>query len=101
MTPEFLAVSAGVLLSLAFSYLPKLRDWYAVQSGDTKRGVMLGSLFVVAAGMFGAGCLGYSAPLELPAVSCDQAGVLDLIKILFNAAIANQAAFLLTPKRNG
>ena len=46
VTPEFLAAVAGVVLSLAFSYVPGLRDWYEALAGEFKRLIMAGVLLV-------------------------------------------------------
>ena len=98
MTAEYLSIAAGALLSLGFSYIPKLRDWYDTQAPDGKRFVMLAALFLVAAVIFAAGCLGYADGLGLPALTCDEPGFLSLLRILWTAVVANQVTFLLTPK---
>lgn len=92
MSETTLASLAGILLSLAFSYIPGLRDKYATLSPDYKRLVMLGALLFVSIGVFAAGCLGYSAK-----VSCDMAGAQVLLGLFITAAIANQGAYMLTP----
>lgn len=99
MTSEFLALFAGAVLSLAFSYVPRLRDWWAAQAPEVKRLLMAGLLFVVAAAVFGLACAGWLAAL-LPGVtvSCTQAGLLELVKIYILALVANQGAYSLSPQ---
>ena len=94
MSQELLASIAGILISLAFSYIPKLKDKYAALSGEYKRLAMLGALLVAALGVMGVSCLDWYI-----LVSCDVAGVKELIEIFILAAIANQSTFLLTPKK--
>lgn len=93
MTAELLASVAGVVLSLAFSYVPGLRPWFDKLSSDYKRLVMLGALLVVAVGAFGLACIGQYA-----ALTCDEAGAWTLVKAFLAAAVANQAAYALTPR---
>ena len=47
MNPEVLSAAAGVLLSLAFSYLPGLNGWFSSLDGTHKRLVMLAALVLV------------------------------------------------------
>ncbi len=96
MTSEILAGIAGVLLSLAFSYIPGLSKWYGELTEEYKRLVMLGLLAVVAVAAFGLACAGLGADFGVT-VTCDQAGAIGLIKAFAVAAIANQAAFKLSP----
>jgi len=92
MNETTLASLAGVVLSLAFSYIPGLRDKYATLSPDYKRLVMLGALLLVSIGMFAAGCMGYTAN-----VTCDMAGAQILLGFFITAAVANQGTYMLTP----
>ena len=61
INPEVLSAAAGVLLSLAFSYLPGLNGWFASLEGTHKRLVMLAALVLVAAGAFALSCAGAGA----------------------------------------
>jgi len=98
MTVEFLSASAGVLLSLVFAYVPGLNTAYDKLDGVYKRIVMLLLLVVVAAGSLAIACAGYAAQFEL-GVTCDQAGLVEVLKVFIAAAVANQSAFLLAPKK--
>jgi len=78
MTAEMISASAGILLSLVFSYVPGLSDWFNALDGAHKRLVML-------------------AALVLPA--CSQAGLLSLLEALIAALVANQATYMISPKK--
>ncbi len=98
MTAEELSIAAGTLLSLGFSYLPGLSGWYSKLTAERKRLVMLGLLALVALAAFGLACLGeVGSDLGL-AVTCNQRGALGLLKVFVMAAIANQAAFLISTR---
>jgi len=97
MTAELLSAVAGIVLSLAFSYIPGLNAKFAALDVQYKKLSMLGLLVLVAAGAFGLACTKYGAMVGLP-LTCDEAGGIVLLKILIAAAVANQATFSLTPQ---
>lgn len=96
MTPEVLSLVAGIVLSLMFSYIPKMNTWYAVQSEEVKKLIMLGLLLVVAAAVYGLSCAGYLP--EAYAVACGEQGIVVLVQAFILAAVANQTAYKLTPQ---
>lgn len=100
MSGELLSAAAGMLLSLLFSYLPGLSDWYEPLDPTKKRLVMLAALLVVAAFIMANSCWGVALP-AVPVVTCDGAGAGGLIQAFIAAAIGSQTAFLLAPKRAG
>ena len=93
MTATVLASIAGVVLSLAFNYIPGLNTKFAALSTEVKRLIMLGILVLVAAGAYGLSCAGW-----WPTVTCDEAGIKALLEALFFAAVANQTAYSLSPQ---
>jgi hypothetical protein len=99
---ETIAMAAGVLLSLAFSYIPGLQTWYEALTGTEKRLLMLGLLVLVSGGVFGLACLDWSKffglPTGNPPMTCDAPGAGVLIRALILAVIANQAAYQISPK---
>ena len=95
MTSESIAATAGIVLSLSFSYIPGLKQWYDSQTPQTRSLVMLGALAVVSAAVFGLSCAGFAADLGIN-VTCDQAGAVGLVKAFFVALIANQATYTAT-----
>lgn len=97
MTPELLMSIAGILLSLIFSYVPGISDWYEQFDPNKKRVVMLVLLLFVTASMLGLACAGFGSDFGI-GVACDRLGVTELVKALIAAIIANQAAYLISPK---
>jgi exosortase/archaeosortase len=100
MTAQLLSAIAGVVLSLAFSYIPGLNTKFAALDVQYKKLSMLGLLALVAAAVFGLTCTKYGVMLGIP-LTCTETGAIELLKILGAAAIANQAAFQLTPQTMG
>lgn len=94
MTGEEIAVIAGIVLSLAFSYIPKANTWFAGLESTYKRLIMLGLLVLVTAVIYGFACLEWFGV----AATCDAAGAEALVKALIAAIIANQAAYLISPE---
>jgi hypothetical protein len=97
MTAEQLAVIAGAILSLAFSYIPGLKNRYEPLSEEVKRLVMLGLLVLVVAGVFGLACSRFGVYLGI-AIACDEPGLVGLVWSLVLAVMANQSTYLITPK---
>ena len=97
MTPEILAASASVFLSLLFSYVPGFKTWYEAQQPTYKRLIMLALLVLVAVGSFAAACaqLGDTFHLE---IVCRRQGAVGLLSTLLAALVANQSTFLISPK---
>lgn len=89
MSAELLSSIAGVLLSLAASYIPGFSDWYAALGGNPKRLVMLAALALAAAGFS-------LAPL-FPQI---EEPWLSIVKAFIAALVANQAAFAISPRRS-
>ena len=90
---------AGVVLSLAFAYIPGLEAWYAALSSIGKRLVMLGLLALTAIGYVMIGCAPFGSQFGVPAEVCSQAGVVAVVQAFIQALIANQATFLISPKK--
>ena len=88
MENNLLVMIAGVVLSLAFGYVPGLREWYAALDGVRKAQVMAGVLLVAAVGVFAAAC--YS-PWQF--ATCDETGFWQLVELFIAALIANQATY--------
>ena len=95
MTETQLSLFAGSLLSLAFSYIPGLNDWFNGQESTAKRLVMAGALLVVALGVLGSACAGLNLPVT---ETCDQNGIIAVLTNFVLALIANQATYQLAPQ---
>lgn len=94
MSAEQLSSIAGVVLSLFLAYIPGVSGWYDGKDAKQKAGIMALLLFVVSGVVYGLACAGLAADLNL-GVTCDQASLLGLIKVLVAALISNQGTFLL------
>jgi hypothetical protein len=101
-----LSTVASAVLSLGFSYVPRMRDWYdklgvnvdgSDDGGTKKRLVMLILLVLVVLVVFGLSCAGLGAGLGLN-VTCDQPGAIGLVKALVFAIAANQGTYLITKR---
>lgn len=93
MTAEQLSAIAGVILSLAFSYLPGLAPWFDKLDPTVKRLVMALLLLAVSVGAFGLSCAGV-----VNAATCTQAGAWSLLNVFIAALVANQATYLISPQ---
>lgn len=94
MTADLLSSIVGILLSLAASYLPGFSGWYGPLDASRKRLVMLGLLALVGLGVYGLACAGLNN-----SVTCDQSGLLALVNSFIAALIANQATYLVSPRK--
>jgi hypothetical protein len=91
MSAELLSSVAGIVLSLIFSYIPGIKEWFEPLANKYKQALIGGLLVVVAVAIFGLACAGIT-----DAVTCDKPGALDMVELLIVALVANQSAYLLT-----
>lgn len=91
MTATELSAAAGIVLSLAFSYTPKLKDWFNGKDLTTKRLIMLLLLVVVTAGALLYKC-------GVADAACITANWHDYAVALVAAAITNQTTYQLSPQ---
>ena len=97
MTADTLSGIVGVLLSLAFSYIPGLNSKFAGLEPVYKRLIMAGLLLICSLAIFGLACVGWLSAYGLE-LSCDVYGVQKLIGIFIMAMVANQSAYQLSPE---
>lgn len=93
--PSLLAAIAGVILSLAFSYVPGLSTWYANQTPQAKSLTMLGCLVLATMGAYAVTCLDL---FSLPGLVCGETGIKALLSAFILALAANQSTYLSTRK---
>jgi hypothetical protein len=98
MTAEILSSVAGVVLMLAFAYIPGVNAWFAGLDGVYKRLIMLVLLLIVAAASFGLACVGWLTALFGLAITCDTPGLAEILRALIFAVMANQSAYQLLPE---
>lgn len=94
MSASELSALGGVALSLIFSYVPGLSDWFNAKEPTVKRLLMALLLLLLAGAIFGLSCAGV-----LTVASCDQPGALGLVSAFLAALIANQATYQISPRR--
>lgn len=99
MNVETLTLITASLTSLVFSYVPGLKSRFEQLDGTQKRLVMVCALGIVAISCYGISCSELRVWLEHP-LRCDQAGLLTLIKLWFDALVANQATYALSPRKS-
>ena len=97
MSTTVLAAVAGALLSLLFEYVPGVAGWFENQAAITKRIVMSAALIVAAGVVYGMACAGLLGALNWN-LSCDEAGLTQLLGILFAALASNQTFHALVKK---
>jgi len=95
MTAEQISAIAGVLLSLFFSYFPKVRDWFDALQPNQKRIVMLGIMAAVILALFGGSCVKL-----VNAFACTWIGAGDALWLFVLCVIANQSAYAISPRFN-
>lgn len=91
MTAESLSAISGVVLSLAFSYIPELKRWFDTLNREYKQMLMGVLLLVVSSAIFGLSCA-----KVVDFVTCDRAGLLGLVNTFISALVANQSVYLIT-----
>ena len=97
MSPELLVIIAGTILSLLFSYVAGFTKWWEEKDGVYKRLMMLILLVLTAGGVYGISCLGYGDLIDVT-IPCTQAGLVELIRYLILAVMANQSVYALSPQ---
>jgi putative flippase GtrA len=100
LTTVTISAIAGILLSLLFSYVPHLKDWFDEQTGTTKRLIMLASLVAAAAGALALNCGTIAGHPILPGASlCTETTIVDAVSAFIAALVANQSAYQLAPAK--
>jgi len=90
---ELLASISGMIISLAFAYVPGLKEWFDNLAGNYKRLVMGLSLVLACLVIFGLSCVGWRDD-----VVCNQAALPELLSAVIFALIANQTAYTFAVK---
>ena len=98
MSAESLSLVAGTVLSLTFSYIPGVRNWFIEFDPAIKRLIMLALLALTAGVAYGLSCLGWGFEWGIT-LSCDQSGLLGLIEQFVVAIIANQSIYAISPHK--
>jgi hypothetical protein len=91
---DLLVYIASLVLTLAFSYFPKLNTWYAVKSTDFKKLFMAGLLFVTLVVLVALNCFNLIAA---PGLVCTRIGIIDTLIVYLVAIAINQGVFNISP----
>jgi len=95
MTPEQITAIVGFVVALLLEYLPWFSTWYNKLEDNFQRLFALGAGFVVVTAAFGLGCAGLLGPYWV----CDGPGGWDAFLAFLAYLVANQATYLVLPKR--
>ena len=93
MSVDLISAIAGILISLAFEFVPGVEGWYGKLSEQYKRLFMVGALFVVVGGAFGLSCANLLAFFP-----CTGAGAWLAVQAFIAALVANQSVHLVLKK---
>lgn len=91
------AILMGIVMSvisLIFSFVPGLKQWFENFKPEAKQLFMLIATIVVAGGIFGLGCAG----LISVGTVCTWKGAWDLVVLIFVGIVSNQGTYAITSK---
>ena len=88
---EILPTISGILLSLLFEYVPGFSPWYAGQTSQVKKLIMIGLLALATGGAWLASCNG---PYDW--VPCGD--LWSLFELFITAVIVNQATYMVAKR---
>lgn len=91
---ELIALIAGTVISLLFSYFPVLRVKFAGMTQEAKSGIMLGLNVLVVVAL----CLLDLFEVFDFGLTFDKAGIANIVLTFFAAMIANQAVYSISPQ---
>ena len=92
--PEYVLALAGVVLSLAFEYVPKLHSWYNSQTDNYQKLIMLSAIAGVVFGTLGLSCVEW-----LNVFACDAVGVREAVSTFVLAVVFSQGTHKILPKK--
>jgi hypothetical protein len=93
---DLLLAVTGIVLSLVFTYVPKLKEWWAARE-SAQAPIMLGVIFLVSAAYFGLACTALAAKIGI-VIPCTTDGAITVGLAFIKIVVANQATYLLTKK---
>lgn len=93
MSVELVSAIAGIVLSLAFEFIPGFEKWYGAQSEQYKRLFMVAALVIVVGGAYGLSCAGLLALFP-----CTGEGAWLAVQAFIAALVANQSVHLVIKK---
>lgn len=97
MNASQISTIAAIILSLVFSYIPGAKDAFDKLNGTAKRLYMLLAVAVTTCTIFALAC--WPLVKDVIPIQCTQTGAIALITYFVQAMIANQATYLISPRR--
>jgi len=95
LNADVLSGMAGMVVSLACSYLPGLSERWDALEGVWKRFIMAMTLVALSGIIAGLSCAG-----ALSGVECSRNGAWAVLSALFSALVVNQSVYALAGKGN-
>ena len=95
MTGELIAGIAGIVMSIAFDFVPYIKDYYGKLQPGQKRLVATGLGLGVVAAVFGLSCGNLFGVSEF---TCDQNGVESALGLWLTYVLVNQTTYGLIVK---
>lgn len=95
MSPELLSVIAGAILSLLFSYFPRLNTKYAALDDGVKKLIMLGILLIVIISLFVLACVQF---ISIDGFVCNRQNAFTFAWMFIYAVLGNLGTFKLSPQ---
>jgi len=86
-TSEFIVLTAGVIVSLLASYVPKFNAWFAALSKEVKQLSMLLIMLIVTVVVFVLGCVG---AVQIKGFVCEQASAVQFVYLLILAIMVKK-----------
>lgn len=97
ITPELLGGIFAGALSLVFTFVPSVRDWYDPMPEAKKRQVNAIGTLLIALGIFGLACFSLAADFGL-GIACTRADGVKLFNVLFYTFGANLLVYNATKR---
>lgn len=94
LTLSMISAAAGIIVSLAFTYIPKLNTWFGAQSEVYKQGFMALAGLIFSFVVFGLGC-GKLITLNIP---CTTIGATNVLWMWGAWVVGNQSADRASPE---
>jgi len=93
-TAELIALIAGAVISLIFSYFPVLRVKFAALTQEAKSGIMIGLNVAVVVAIC---LLDFFEAFDF-GLTFDKSGIVQITMVFFAALIANQSTYMISPQ---
>jgi len=94
-TDELIVMLAAGLLSVIFTYSPKLNTWFANKSEDFKKLTMLVSMVLITAVIFILGC---TSIVTIAGFECGKNSAVTFVYYLILAIVSNQGVYKVSPQ---